>query len=58
MSDELYIMFEVLRASSDNVDEYLLLATSPASTDEVRHGWLKRRIAEAKHSTDDVAEYH
>ena len=52
------IMFEVLRASSDNIDKYLLLATMPASTDEVQHGWLKRRITEAKHSTDDVAEYH
>ena len=51
-------MFEVLRASSDNVDEYLLLATLPTSTDEVRHGWLKRRITEAKHSIDDIAEYH
>ena len=56
--DELFVMFDVLRESNDNVDEYLLLATSHASTDDVRHGWLRRRIAEAKRSIDGTMEHH
>ena len=41
---QLAVMFDVLYNSKDNVDAYLLLATSSASTDEVRHSWLKRKV--------------
>ena len=56
--DELFVMFDVLRESNDNVDEYLLLATSHASMDDVQHGWLRRRIAEAKRLIDGTMEHH
>jgi len=50
--DEFVIMFDVLGENNDYVDAYLVLATSPASMDEVRWAWLKRRLSVAKCSTN------
>ncbi|KAG6373615.1 hypothetical protein JVT61DRAFT_6276 [Boletus reticuloceps] len=50
-TDEMIVMLDVLGKNSDYVETYLLLATSQASTDELRQQWLKKRLAEASTNT-------
>ena len=44
--DELVIMFDIFGRNSDYIDAYLLLITSPTSTDNVWHSWLKKWTTE------------
>lgn len=44
-TEQILGIFDVFAEKSDNVNEYIVLATLPVSTPELRHGWLQKKLA-------------